>query len=145
VTGILLSDQREVWLAENPIGVQEPSTRCLWWPPGRAVGPMLARRIAAWDPTVEPMLRGRPSGLSVHVPVALGCRGQSFLAPDREPAAETSRMRLRDVERRQLMAVRRQERAAEKDLQELQARLGDFAIREKQVVGELRLHGYLQA
>jgi hypothetical protein len=38
LTGILLSGQRDQWLAENPVGTHEPSTRCLWWPPGRAVG-----------------------------------------------------------------------------------------------------------
>ncbi len=38
ITGVLLAGQREQWLAENPIGTPEPSTRCMWWPPGRAVG-----------------------------------------------------------------------------------------------------------
>jgi hypothetical protein len=37
----------------EPAGTRQPSTRCLWWPPGRAVGHLLAPQIAAWDPAVD--------------------------------------------------------------------------------------------
>ena len=63
VTGILLTGQRDRWLAENPVGTREPSTHCLWWPSGRAVGHMLARQIASWE-SVCPSAPSRAPGRS---------------------------------------------------------------------------------
>lgn len=143
LAGILLSGQREAWLAENPLGAAEPSTRCLWWPSGRAVGHMLARRIAAWDPDVEPRAPDRPAGLPINAPVALGCN-RTLRASGARPDAETRQARLRDIENRQLMAVRRQERVAEEELGALRSRLAEFSEREQDVVRDLQHHGYLQ-
>jgi sulfide:quinone oxidoreductase len=141
LTGMLLTGQRERWLAENPAGTQQPSTRCLWWPPGRAVGRMLARHIAAWDPSVEHELPDQARGLVIRVPVALGCSRQP---PTRGGASTTDRAaRLRDIDARQLMALRRRERATEAELREMDAKLQTLAARQQAVVKELRHHGYL--
>ncbi len=144
VTGIVLSGQRERWLAENPAGTPEPSTRCLWWPPGRAVGRVLAHRIAAWDPSIQPQLPGQPSGVMIRVPVALGCSGQSFPARDAEPTPAERHARVRDIENRQLMAVERRERAGDEELRALSGELREFSAREHAVEHELQQHGYLQ-
>ncbi len=143
MTGILLSEQREAWLAENPDGIREPSTRCLWWPPGRAVGHKLAQRITAWDPQVAPMLGSLPAGVLVDVPVALGC-SETFLAPGARADAETRHARLVDIENRQVMAVRRLERSGEAELRALGRELEEFSRREQEVVRDLQRHGYLQ-
>jgi len=143
LTGVLLAGQREAWLAENPPGTREPSTRCLWWPPGRAVGHMLAQRIAAWDPLLDPAFADIPAGVLIDVPVALGC-SETFLAPAGRADAETRHARLVDIENRQVMAIRRQERSAEEDLRALRGRLEEFSKREQDVVRELQRHGYLK-
>jgi sulfide:quinone oxidoreductase len=144
LTGLLMSGQRAHWLAENPIGTQQPSTRCLWWPPGRAVGRMLAKRIAAWDPSIADTLPGQPSGLPIRAPVALGCGGQPTFNTATEVTAATRAARLRDIENRQLMAVRRRERDADAELRAMSARLQTLAANEQQVVRELQHHGYLR-
>ena len=144
VTGIVLSGQRDRWLAENPVGTRGPSTRCLWWPPGRAVGRVLAHRIAAWDPSIQHHLPGRPSGAIIRVPVALGCSERPFAAGDAEPTAAVRQARVRDIENRQLMAVQRRERAGDEELRALSAELRTFTAREHAVVHELQQHGYLQ-
>ena len=115
---MLLSGQRDAWLAENPPGTRQPSTRCLWWPPGRAVGHLLARQIAAWDPAVDhqslPALNAR--GRLVRAAVALGCTElpRPSITAGEEAALRTARMR--DIANRQVLAVERREREAEADL-----------------------------
>ena len=123
LTGILLSGQREQWLAQNPPGTPEPSTRCLWWPPGRAVGHhLLARRICVADPSTLLALPDAPPGLPVRAPVALA-------SPDSPPSvdgpvsADARAAQRRGIENRQLMAVHRREREADAELGSLGARL----------------------
>jgi sulfide:quinone oxidoreductase len=144
LTGMLLTGQRVQWLAENPVGTHEPSTRCLWWPPGRAVGRMLAKRIAAWDPSIQDALPGQPSGLVIRAPVALGCGGRPTFTAATDVSAATRAARLRDIENRQLMAVRRRERDADAELRAMSARLETLTTNEQQVVRELQHHGYLR-
>jgi len=143
LTGMLLTGQRDRWRAENPAGTQQPSTRCLWWPPGRAVGRMLARRIAAWDPSVHQALPDHARGLVIRAPVALGCgeRGPASTRAAATPADRTAR--LRDIEARQLMALRRRERATEAELRALDAKLQTLTARQEAAVQELQQHGYL--
>ena len=149
LTGMLLTGQRDRWLAENPAGTHEPSTRCLWWPPGRAVGRMLAQQIAAWDPSVQEALPGHPDGLVIHAPVAFGCIGihRSDADADAGAGADVSAQiraaRLRDIENRQLMAIQRRERAADAELRDLNARLQTLTANEQRVIHELQQHGYL--
>jgi hypothetical protein len=143
LTGLLLTGQRNRWLAENPAGTHEPSTRCLWWPPGRAVGRMLAGQIAAWDPSVHGTLPGHPDGLALSVPIALGCNGGVASGAGAEVSAQTRAARVRDIENRQLMAIDRMERAAGAELRELSDRLKTLDADEQRVVNELRRNGYL--
>ena len=144
LTGMLLADQRDQWLTENPAGTHEPSTRCLWWPPGRAVGQMLARRIAAWDPSVHQALPSHPGGLPIRAPVALGCSEKSYVSAGGEVTAEIRNARLRDIENRQLMAVQRNERAADAELRALSAGLETLRAHQQEVIRELQRHGYLR-
>jgi len=144
LTGLLLTDQRDQWRAENPIGTHQPSTRCLWWPPGRAVGRMLAGRIQAWDPAVEDTLPASATGVAIRVPVALGTAQQSAPLAAPEVTAEIRAARLRDVENRQLMAVARREREADEELRALSTRLQALAASQQKVMRELRQHGYLR-
>jgi sulfide:quinone oxidoreductase len=143
LTGILLTGQQAHWLAENPIGTHEPSTRCLWWPPGRAVGRMLASRIAAWDPSVDRALPSHPDGLAIRVPVALGCSERPSVSAGAQVSAEVRTARLRDIENRQLMAVRRREREAAAELRALGAKLQTLTARQQETIRELERHGYL--
>ena len=140
LTGLLLSGQRERWLAENPAGTHEPSTRCLWWPPGRAVGKMLARQIAAWDLSVGDVLPTSPGGLAIRAPVALGCSDRSAVGR----GAVDRAARVRDIENRQIMAIRRRAREAEAELASLRARLDTLTASQQQVIRELQQHGYLR-
>jgi sulfide:quinone oxidoreductase len=142
LTGMLLTGQRERWRAENPIGTPQPSTRCLWWPPGRAVGRMLARRIEAWDPSVVHTLPSNPSGVVITTPIALGC-GSAIADTDGEVTADIRAARLRDLENRQLMAVARRERAVDDELRALDAKLRALRARERKAISELKRHGYL--
>jgi hypothetical protein len=143
LTGMLLTGQRAEWLAENPIGTREPSTRCLWWPPGRAVGRMLAKRIAAWDPSVDYALPIHPEGLVIRTPVALGCSERHSAGAGGEVSADVRAARLRDIDNRQLMAVRRRERAAVAELRTLSAKLETLTAHQQEVIHELQRHGYL--
>src|ERR1019366_8371357 len=142
LTGMLLTGQRDRWLAENPAGTHEPSTRRLWWPPGRAVGRMLAQQIAAWDPSVHQALPDHTTGLPIHAPVALGC-SEPTVGAGTEVTAVDRTARLRDIEQRQLMAITRREHAADAELRALDARLQTLKAHQKAVIGELRQHGYL--
>ena len=144
ISGVLLTGQRDQWLAENPTGTPEPSTRCLWWPPGRAVGKTLARRIAAWDPSVREQLPAHSSGLVIRAPVALGCDGAVAAHTSTLITEAVQRARLHDLESRQLMAVRRFEREADADVRALRADLQTFAADERDVIHLLREHGYLR-
>ncbi|HYB22508.1 MAG TPA: FAD/NAD(P)-binding oxidoreductase [Solirubrobacteraceae bacterium] len=144
LTGVLLTGQRERWLAENPPGTQEPSTRCLWWPPGRAVGRMLAERIAAWNPAIDSALPDLPDGVVIRAPVVLGCSGRHTPATSTPVSADVRAARLRDIENRQLLAIRRRELAAEAELRSLSAGLQTLATRQQQTVRELQQHGYLR-
>jgi sulfide:quinone oxidoreductase len=144
ITGILLTGQRDQWLAENPIGTPEPSTRCMWWPPGRAVGKTLARRIAAWDPSLHEQLPTLTTGLAIRAPVTLGCNGA---IAGRTTAVITDALlhaRLRDLENRQLMAIQRLEREAAAEVRALSAGLQTRAKDERHVIQMLREHGYLR-
>jgi sulfide:quinone oxidoreductase len=142
LTGVLLTGQRDNWLAENPAGTREPSTRCLWWPPGRAVGRMLAQQIAAWDPAVHDALPSHPTGVLVRAPVALGCN-QTPLAAGAQSSADVRAARLRDIENRQLMAIKRHERAADAELGALREGLETLTAHQLAAVGKLKAHGYL--
>jgi sulfide:quinone oxidoreductase len=144
LTGLLLTGAREQWLAENPLGTHEPSTRCLWWPPGRAVGHMLAQRIAAWDPSVHRALGSQPGGLEIRAPVALGCSERASVTAGSEVSAEVRAARLSDIENRQQMALQRREREAAAELQTLSTRLQTFATHQREVISELEHHGYLR-
>jgi len=140
LTGMLLTGQRDAWLAANPPGTLQPSTRCLWWPPGRAVGALLAEQIAAWDPTIESALPGFPNGLLIEAPVHFDHSSQ---AP--HPIAWGSEEeRRRDIEARQRRALGRRSRDADAELHELETRLDSFAAREARAIAELRAHGYLR-
>jgi hypothetical protein len=83
---------------------------------------MLAQRIAARDPALDATLADLPAGLHVDVPVALGC-SEMFLLPGGAADAKTRHARMVDIENRQVMAVRRQERSAEAELKALSRRL----------------------
>jgi len=143
LTGVLLTGQRDGWLAENPVGTREPSTRCLWWPPGRAVGRMLARRIAAWDPSVGEALTELAGGVLIRAPVALGCSAGSPAGAVAEVSAEVRTARLRDIDNRQLMTIRRRELAADAQLRALETRLKTLDTHQQEAIKELRQHGYL--
>jgi sulfide:quinone oxidoreductase len=143
LTGILLTGHRDQWRAENPPGTQEPSTRCLWWPPGRAVGRMLARRIAAWDPSLQQELPPHPSGLLIRVPVALGCNHTPSVTARDEVTNEVRVARQRDIENRQLLAVKRRERAANAQIRAMDTELHTLAEHQQEAIRELKQHGYL--
>lgn len=142
LTGVLLRRQRSAWLAANPPGTRQLSTRCLWWPPGRAVGQMLARRIAAWDPSLEEMLPARPDGLFIRCPVVLAPH-QPVTVPAADITPEVRAARLRDIEHRQLQAVSRHEREAEAELRALRTRLQTLTAEQEEVIAHLRRQGYL--
>ncbi len=143
LTGVLLTGRRGPWLEENPPGTRQPSTRCLWWPPGRAVGRALAREIAARDPSVGEALPGRPAGVPIRTPIALGCSETPSNMTSATVTPELRAARLRDIERRQLMAIRRQEESAYVELRELDAGLQSLTERQQATINELRHHGYL--
>ena len=141
LTGILLTGRREQWLAENPAGTQEPSTRCLWWPPGRAVGTMLAQEIAARDNSLDTNLPAAPDGLVVQAPVTLDHAAVAV------PAAiwSTEQDRLLEIRQRQMRSIGRREREAQEELRELESGLETLAARQEQAIRELRQHGYLRS
>jgi sulfide:quinone oxidoreductase len=143
LTGVLLSGTREDWLAANPMGTVEPSTRCLWWPPGRAVGKTLARRIAAWDPTVREQLPTLAHGVPIHAPVALGCDATATVHTHRDVDEAVRRARLHDIEYRQRMAVERHEREAAAELRAMRAELTTLAAHQRKVIASLKQRGYL--
>jgi sulfide:quinone oxidoreductase len=143
LTGILLSGQREHWLAQNPPGTGEISTRCLWWPPGRAVGRLLAQRISAGDPSTLSSLPDAPPGLPIRVPVVLAGADSPWNFEGPVSAASRAAQR-RDMENRQLMAIHRREQEANAELRSLSARLQSFKADEAATIRELRTHGYLQ-
>jgi sulfide:quinone oxidoreductase len=143
LTGMLLTGQRDQWLRENPAGTEQPSTRCLWWPPGRAVGRMLAQPIAAWDPSVHQALPDQTGGLLIRAPIALGCSGMPSVSAGAEVSAEVRTARLRDIEMRQLMAIRRRELEADAELRALEAGLQTLTAHQEEVIRELQQHGYL--
>jgi sulfide:quinone oxidoreductase len=144
IAGVLLTGQREQWLAENPIGTSEPSTRCIWWPPGRAVGKRLAHRIAAWDPSVHERLPAHTSGLAIRAPLTLGCNGALAAEPSAVVTDAVLHARLHDLESRQLMAMQRLEREAAAEVRALSAGLQTLAADERHVIHMLREHGYLR-
>ncbi len=141
--GMVLTDQREAWLADNPLGTPQFSTRCLWWPPGRAVGRLLARHIAAWDPAVDhhalPALEAH--GVVIRAPVALGCAERPVVAVGDDPGLRAARMR--DIANRQLLAVGRREREAEADARGMADGLRTLAAHQRDAIEELHQHGYL--
>ena len=143
LVGMVLSDQRDAWVAENPLGTPQFSTRCLWWPPGRAVGRLLARQIAAWDPVVDydslPALQAH--GVLVRAPVALGCAERQTVTAKDDPGLRAARMR--DIANRQLLAVGRREREAEADVRGMAEGLEALAVHQREAIEELRQHGYL--
>jgi sulfide:quinone oxidoreductase len=143
LTGILLSGQRDQWLTQNPPDTPEPSTRCLWWPPGRAVGHLLAQRICAGDPSTLSDLPDAPPGLPIRVPVALAAP-ESASSVDGPVSADTRSAQRRDIENRQLMAVHRREREADTELRSLGARLQSLKHEQEATILELKNHGYLQ-
>jgi sulfide:quinone oxidoreductase len=143
LTGMLLTGQREQWLEENPAGTRQPSTRCLWWPPGRAVGRTLARRIAAWDPSVHEALPGQVGGVPIHTPIALGCDGTPSKSASAAVSPGLRAARLRDIENRQLMTIRRREESANVELHALDAKLQSLAAHQREAIHELQQHGYL--
>jgi sulfide:quinone oxidoreductase len=140
LVGILLSGQRERWLAENPAGTAEPSTRCLWWPPGRAVGRLLAERIARRDPLVESALPTHPDGLTVRASVTLeraAASRQSYVAGSDEDLR-------RDIQQRQERALALRAREANATVRALETRLETLAARQQQTIRELQQQGYLR-
>ena len=139
LTGMLLAGARTQWLRDNPAGTPQPSTRCLWWPPGRAVGRMLAQRIAAWDPAVHSTLPEQTGGLPIRAPVALGCSG----IPPANIGTDVRAARLRDIEMRQMMAVRRRELEAAAELRSLEAGLETLSAHQHAAIQALQQHGYL--
>ncbi|HTX46442.1 MAG TPA: FAD-dependent oxidoreductase [Solirubrobacteraceae bacterium] len=142
LTGFLLSQRHEQWLAENPVGTPEPSTRCLWWPPGRAAGRMLARRIAAWDPTVDADVPSDGGEIPIRVPLALQ-GGQPIITGTAEVTEVVRDARLHDLEQRQLMAVDRNEREAAAEINAMAKGLDELARHQQDVIATLRKHGYL--
>jgi hypothetical protein len=104
---------------------------------------MLAQHIAAWDHAVQQALPSLPGGMLVRVPVALGCSERPSVSTGAQSSAEERLARLRDIENRQLMAVRRTERAADAELRALSAGLETLRAHERAVVQELQRHGYL--
>lgn len=143
LTGILLSGQRDEWLAQNPAGIAEPSTRCLWWPPGRAVGRLLAQRIGAAEPSAVLAMPDAPPGLPIRVPVAMAGLDSPSRVDGPVSAAARAAQR-RDIENRQLMAVRRREREADTELRSLGTRLQSLKREQEATIRELKKHGYLQ-
>jgi hypothetical protein len=143
LTGILLTGRRQRWLEENPLGTRQPSTRCLWWPPGRAVGRVLAQRIAAWDPSVDEALPSEPSGVPIRTPIALGCSAAPSNTTSSAVTPELRAARLRDIQNRQLMAIRRREESAGVEVHALEARLQSLAKHQREAISELQQHGYL--
>jgi len=143
LTGILLSGQRDQWLMSNPPGTRQPSTRCLWWPTGRAVGRRLARWIAGQDTATRDAFGDAPPGLPIRVEVVLGGAWSSVPAACADDV-EMRKAQQREIEQRQLMAVERRERAGEAELRTLDARLRDLDADMKTVVGQLSRSGYLQ-
>ena len=100
---------------------------------------MLAQRIAAWDPRVEAIPANLPEGLIVSLPIALGHQVSTPAPID----ADTRKARLREIENRQSMAVRRKEAEAEAELRTMSSDLRALAERQEATIKELRKHGYL--
>jgi hypothetical protein len=98
---------------------------------------------SAWDPPVHEALPNHAGGLLVRVPVALGCSGALSFSAGAEVSADVRTARLRDIEIRQLMAVRRRERAAAGELRTLEAGLQALTAHQQEVIRELQQHGYL--
>jgi sulfide:quinone oxidoreductase len=143
LTGVLLTGERERWLVENPLGTRGPSTRCLWWPSGRAAGRMLARRIAAWDPAVGDALPDPPDGVIIRAPVVPSHHQRALDPAGAHVSEAVDKARQRDTENRELMAVERREREGAAEVRELSAGLQTLAARQQQVIRALQQHGYL--
>ena len=122
------------WLADG-----SPNTHCVWWPPGHVAGRHLAPYLAVRDRGVRPGFERHPQG----VPVAVSVSGGSA----REHAATTrSEADLRhEALTRQLMAIRRAERAGEELGHDLQRRRDEVDRHQREVVGKLAAAGYLSA
>jgi sulfide:quinone oxidoreductase len=123
------------WLADG-----EPTTNCVWWPPGHVAGRHLAPYLAAGDRGVRPGLERHPAGLPVAAPV-----GGDAAAGDDGPAGASSEEDLRhDALTRQLLALRRAEREGEDLGHDLKRRLDEVERHGQEVIGKLEAAGYLR-
>jgi hypothetical protein len=93
---------------------------------------------------VQDALPSQPNGLVIRAPVALGCSDTAPVAARGPISAEDRNARVRDIENRQLMAIRRRERAAESQLRALSAQLQTLAAHQQEVIRELQHQGYLR-
>jgi sulfide:quinone oxidoreductase len=140
--GILSPPERalsqSVWVREG-----EPLTHCLWWPPGRVTGPRLAPYIARRDPTLHLDFAWHPHGLPLDIPIA----GLDAGTADSQaaPAWPSESAQLQDAGQREILAMRRANRAAWALERELEEELKQFELHERAVVAELRRAGYLQS
>ena len=108
------------------------------------MGKTLARRIAAWDPSVHEQLPAQTTGVAIRAPVALGCQGAVAGSTGGVITEAILHARLRDLERRQLKAVERLESEAAADVRALTANLESFAEHEREVIHTLHERGYLR-
>jgi hypothetical protein len=99
--------------------------------------------VARHDPQLRLEFAWHPHGLPVEVPVAgAHAAGESPAWP---PSSPDELELLQDVEARQLFAMARTEREAWARERRLEARLDEFARRERDVAAALRRAGYLHA
>ncbi|MEO8092197.1 MAG: FAD-dependent oxidoreductase [bacterium] len=145
LTGILVSGAAARWSTENasrPAGL-EPAAHCLWWPSGKVLGRRLARFFARRDRAARPLLLGHPHGTAIQVtfppPATVDARPPSPAREDNAIEVE----RAHDAFQRRVFALQRVERAAERQLEEMEEELRRAHERSAEVLARLNAAGYL--
>ncbi len=118
---------------------EEPTTNCVWWPPGHVAGRHLAPYLAEQDRGVRPGLERHPAGLHVAAPVG----GDAGVPADGPASAPSERAMRHDSLTRQLLALRRAGQEGEDLGADLKRRLDEVERHEREVVGRLEAAGYL--
>lgn len=144
--GIFVTGAAERWWAENmtlPDDI-EPATHCLWWPPGGVVGGRLAHHIAGRDPSARPYLLSHPGGMALSLTFTLPAPSETTA----EAAGAVGRgmeveARHVDAYDRQLFALHRLEREAERKLGDLEQQLAQQQTYSRQVLQRLSAGGYI--
>jgi sulfide:quinone oxidoreductase len=145
LTGILVSGAAARWSTENasrPAGL-EPAAHCLWWPSGKVLGRRLARFVARRDAAARPFLIAHPHGTAIQVTFPPPATVDPLPSSPARADHATAVARAHDAFQRRVFALQRLERAAERQLDEMEAELRREHERSAEVLARLNAAGYI--